>query len=449
MENLTKQDEKRVVVAIERAVKLANEGSSPDEALLKVAQEEQLKPEMVKRIVEAFNTSKTLAHLKHASEDTRADSFDIASAETILGKLYPAEIETPTKKAAAGLHPDYCIRDLPNFNKAAEMELPALTEEKAELELSPVAASIKAAKERNRFSQLLKEAEDTFREVFMKLWSTTKQASDYWRRAANTENFAMVEKRAYATYGPPVRHVMDMIFEMGDLGSSRLAIKRAAAEELGTQQMYFNPDAEPYSFVADAMLLAKTATCCRQAVHAIKKAMADHAYANLFALPQPVVEAEIDWMLKNAKRNMPGFTEQDRPEGVKSVYKALKRDHPGMPAGMKARIASRQGKPGKQEQGPPYKGPLSGKKKAALDDLFGKEGQGLAGITGGGVMTTPAMPPKPAPGTPVPVPQQQVVKNPLALPNPAPAGSEGMGGKGTGGVAPAATPANQQITPSA
>jgi hypothetical protein len=60
------------------------------------------------------------------------------------------------------------------------------------------------------------------------------------------------------------------------------------------------------------------------------------------------------------KRDMPGFTEQDRPAKSKEIYKALKRDKPGMPAGMKARIASRQGKPGKQKQGPPYKGPLSG-----------------------------------------------------------------------------------------
>jgi hypothetical protein len=53
------------------------------------------------------------------------------------------------------------------------------------------------------------------------------------------------------------------------------------------------------------------------------------------------------------------FMKQDRPRKVKEIYSALKRDHPGMPAGMKARIAARQGKPGKQKQGPPYKGPLT------------------------------------------------------------------------------------------
>lgn len=56
------------------------------------------------------------------------------------------------------------------------------------------------------------------------------------------------------------------------------------------------------------------------------------------------------------------FLKQDRPEKVKEIYKALKRDHPDMPAEMKARIAARQGKPGKQKQGPPYKGEIMEKK---------------------------------------------------------------------------------------
>ena len=60
-------------------------------------------------------------------------------------------------------------------------------------------------------------------------------------------------------------------------------------------------------------------------------------------------------------RDMPHFTDQDRPKKVKEIYRALKREHPSMPAEMKARIAARQGRHGKQHQGPPYKGPLTKK----------------------------------------------------------------------------------------
>ncbi len=71
---------------------------------------------------------------------------------------------------------------------------------------------------------------------------------------------------------------------------------------------------------------------------------------------------------------MPGFTEQTgRPEKVKNIYRALKREHPGMPAEMKARIASRRGSKSQEtrKEGPPYSGPLTASKKvAALNELF-------------------------------------------------------------------------------
>lgn len=63
-------------------------------------------------------------------------------------------------------------------------------------------------------------------------------------------------------------------------------------------------------------------------------------------------------LIKQAK-DMPDFLDQNRPKKVKEIYRALKRDHPEMLAEKKARIAARQGKKGKQHQGPPYKGPLT------------------------------------------------------------------------------------------
>jgi hypothetical protein len=82
-----------------------------------------------------------------------------------------------------------------------------------------------------------------------------------------------------------------------------------------------------------------------------------NAKANIAArMPAMPSINPMNWFGKRA--GMP-FLEQDRPAKVKEIYAAIKRDHPGMPAEMKARIAARQGKPGKQKQGPPYKGALT------------------------------------------------------------------------------------------
>jgi hypothetical protein len=54
-------------------------------------------------------------------------------------------------------------------------------------------------------------------------------------------------------------------------------------------------------------------------------------------------------MLSDAPKeasNMPSFLSQDRPEKVKEIYRALKREHPEYSAGKKARIANAMGKLG-------------------------------------------------------------------------------------------------------
>jgi hypothetical protein len=52
-----------------------------------------------------------------------------------------------------------------------------------------------------------------------------------------------------------------------------------------------------------------------------------------------------------------------KPAKVKEIYKAIKRDHPGMSAEKKARIAFRRGSKSAEDRkpGPPYEAPLSGK----------------------------------------------------------------------------------------
>ena len=70
---------------------------------------------------------------------------------------------------------------------------------------------------------------------------------------------------------------------------------------------------------------------------------------------------------KKKKKDMPSFTKQDRPESVKKIYRALKKPKSARKMrerygkdwkAVAARIAARQGQRGKQEQGPPYKGPI-------------------------------------------------------------------------------------------
>lgn len=77
----------------------------------------------------------------------------------------------------------------------------------------------------------------------------------------------------------------------------------------------------------------------------------------------------MDELEKSANKDMPSFLRQDRPQKTKEIYRAMTR-RKGEAKDLRrrygkdwkevaARVASRQGKRGKQSQGPPYKAPIN------------------------------------------------------------------------------------------
>ena len=373
MKNLSKQAEEQAMTALKAAVEMANDGTDPSEALTKAAEDAQLPPQMVQRLVEAFNTSKTLAHFRKTAGSDRAKSFPIADASSVLGKLFPESPETNQTKAAEALHPDYWVGNAVQepFAKTAEAAtLPPMVETPPEpYERDPAAFAKAALDFRNKIASSLSRVEGSYREYFYRMMGEMDKLASYWRQVAPTEPFDLVEKRAYARYGKPSVPFMEMVHQYGNLDDRRLQVKRASADELGQQEMVFRTDDEPYSHIADAMLFAKVADEYRKEAAGIRDLMHEHAIQHVGLLPSMMVEQAIDYVLQKEaeKRDMPDFTDQDRPKKVKEIYKALKRDNPDMPAGKKARIAeSTYNKMDKK------KGKKSEKKASAapLGDLF-------------------------------------------------------------------------------
>jgi len=387
MNKLSKADEQKAMLALESAIKLANGGMTPSDAIVKAASDAKLEAPMVQRLVEAFNVSKTLHHFKKAAGAERASTFPIASPETIIAELFPPDPSTPAKEAAAADLP--VAADFETFLMAKEaadaaaVALPPLVDTPPEAyERDPAYFAKKAIDERGKLVALHKAAEQSTREVYWRMLEAIDKAAAYFKQVAPTEPFDLVEKRAYATYGSISSKLMDILVEKGGL-HGRVQIKRAAAEDLGKQQMMFDTDAEPYNHVGDAILFAREIGRLAKEAAAIADTIDEHAVTNVHFLPQRDVEASIErqlekqarfrkrererakkkgWPMKHLKeieeiegdnigklrktmtekkaKDMPHFTDQDRPKKVKEIYRALKRDHPNMPAGKKARIAS-------------------------------------------------------------------------------------------------------------
>lgn len=82
------ENERRLLRALDKAANLTNAGDDPDTSILKVAQEFKLSPPELCRVVETYNKARSVAFLKTAGQDERANDFPLADTQKIADRLY-------------------------------------------------------------------------------------------------------------------------------------------------------------------------------------------------------------------------------------------------------------------------------------------------------------------------------------------------------------------------
>lgn len=166
METLSKEAEEKLCSSIEDAIKLTKEEDlSPDEAIEKVARRDGYGPELINRMVQTFNKTKSMWRLKEANQDERVKPFQIADKDAILSAIYSqSKTASETPKAQA---PDSgAWRDKVFQEEATDTEKVASKKVSGESGLSLLNSSSKTMKD----SQItpLREADHT-RGVFHKM----------------------------------------------------------------------------------------------------------------------------------------------------------------------------------------------------------------------------------------------------------------------------------------
>jgi len=119
MERLKLMDEIRqreILSAVKEAVELAPE-TGPTRALAKVAEQRGYNRNVLQRMVEVYNTGRTLHQLRSSPPEKRADSFELADYEQACHLLYPDGPEV--KSAFFTDEPDQKFESsIPNFHTA-------------------------------------------------------------------------------------------------------------------------------------------------------------------------------------------------------------------------------------------------------------------------------------------------------------------------------------------
>ena len=109
----------KLMSALHSAVGNFNQGGDPNAAVVKAASDFNFNVDQTARLIETFNTARTIYHYKSAAD--RTQTFDLADASLIIPEMFKA----PVEKAASFDPGDYSEYDKPEFNFQDNMVLKA------------------------------------------------------------------------------------------------------------------------------------------------------------------------------------------------------------------------------------------------------------------------------------------------------------------------------------
>jgi len=284
IEKLSKEDEHRIVGALEEAIRFTNAGAVPNDALQKVAESNRFPPEIVRRMTEAYNTSRTLAHLKSAKAETKGDSFPLADPQVILDRMYPKTVISAVKEAQLRAIPEeYGRPESRDFFKKTAAALPRI-----EVAAYPESEEIRSHRIFDRKFSMVKEADglkSSYRQAIWQVDVLVKEAADYFGRMDRLP-FQEVERNMVAEFGEVAKPLMDMVYTRAHLKEARLSGP--------ARQLVFDAREEPYPILIGAIDSAKEA-----AARAFTVIDAERKYARFMKEagmplpPEPVKEARL------------------------------------------------------------------------------------------------------------------------------------------------------------
>lgn len=244
MSTLGKDAEKHIMQAIEKVAELVHDGATPNDAIVKVAAEHQLRPGYITVLTHAYNTGETTRH-RQDSEDLfgKSAAFELADADVIMDRLFPKHVKTAAElRHETAVSFDYAIDPAGmierrnRYLKRAEKGFDALKmcEPPAPLPVSEDAAFKKTARELNRGKVELEEARRLMSATFDKAAGELYQLREYFKQPGSLA-FSYVQEKAAMLHGEPAVKICN------ELASVAPGLKKQAGHVPQRLDMYAKP----------------------------------------------------------------------------------------------------------------------------------------------------------------------------------------------------------------
>lgn len=219
---ITREQEQKLIGAMEESIKQANAGMDINEAIAKQASDNGFTPEFTARIVEAYNTSKTIKHLQSNSGEKRAETFPLADVNEVLKKLYKEPENVKKATVLQHVSVDKLIdRMHSSNNRMSTVEL-----EKVAKHLTKVATDTLTGLPEN----IVNRVRGTLRNVDWARGELEREASfakeaalgamhnfaDSFKYMDDNTDFEEIERRVCSRWGAIGKKAMDMAWKFRD-----------------------------------------------------------------------------------------------------------------------------------------------------------------------------------------------------------------------------------------
>lgn len=284
IKKLSADQEQEITVSLTDVADLVKSGSSPDDAIVKVATEKKLPAGYVRLMANAYNTGQSLGTIRNGSDLTeKASSFPLANAVDILDRLFPNDVKTAAEVAMDeavssdyDLPPTYWLSRRKAYEKQSNVAkvqgnisagmspeeavrgaYPEYTDEQVAAMVLQISGGDKVAEypglpEKigkhavNKIRKLKKDAEQKRLDVVSAGYRVTGSLNDltnYFRKVGHF-SLDVVRENAEAVIGSKVNGLLNKVEEQ----RGKLAKK---AEDNSFHNVNWN--AAPYSLIAEAL----------------------------------------------------------------------------------------------------------------------------------------------------------------------------------------------------
>jgi hypothetical protein len=226
MKSLSAADESRVMAAIEKTADYVNGGLTPNDAIIKAAEEAQIPPGHVNLMVHAYNTGRT-ARQRQVGDTAleKAADFPLADAGVVLEALYPSQVKTAAQTVREHvLSPEYQLspRGMLERRAAAEKRATAATvslrmcDPPPPLPSDPTTPIKKAYALRERNNHRIDESRRQVSQAFDKL-ATSFQILDVYFRTPGSTPFPVASPDIAIRYGAEGERLLEKLAEVSPL----------------------------------------------------------------------------------------------------------------------------------------------------------------------------------------------------------------------------------------